>query len=143
MLSVNHTFQFTGHYTLNWSIQGCTFKYTHIYFLLCPFPLLGARVLGVLLFLFLAVACGILVPPPGIEPVPLHREGRILTTGQPGMIPISPLIQPLNDGATPMPSLYQASEELIGKAGWELTSERETGRTSYQRKGKTSLFFFC
>ena len=30
--------------------------------------LLGATVLGVLLFL--AVACGVLVPPPGIEPVP-------------------------------------------------------------------------
>lgn len=24
-----------------------------------------------------------------------------------------------------MPGLYQASEELIGKAGWELTSERQ------------------
>ena len=32
----------------------------------------------------LVATCGILVPRPGIEPVPLHWEHRILTTGASG-----------------------------------------------------------
>ena len=31
------------------------------------------------------VACGILAPRPGIEPVPPAMEGEVLTTGSPGM----------------------------------------------------------
>ena len=29
-------------------------------------------------------ACGILAPPPGIEPAPPALEGKVLTTGPPG-----------------------------------------------------------
>ena len=32
-------------------------------------------------------ACGILAPPPGIEPVPPALEGEVLTTGPPGKSP--------------------------------------------------------
>ena len=34
-----------------------------------------------LFYSFILAACGILVPQPGIEPVPLHWEHGVLTTG--------------------------------------------------------------
>ena len=37
-----------------------------------------------LVFWLCCVACGILVPWPGMEPVPLHCKCRVLTTGLPG-----------------------------------------------------------
>ena len=37
-----------------------------------------------MLWLFGPEACGILVPPPGIEPAPLALEGDVFTTGPPG-----------------------------------------------------------
>ena len=36
------------------------------------------------LFLAMPGTCGILVPRPGIEPVPLHWEHGVLATGPPG-----------------------------------------------------------
>ena len=33
-------------------------------------------------------ACGILAPPPGIEPAPPALEGEVLTTGPPGKSPL-------------------------------------------------------
>ena len=50
--------------------------------LLCKQDLL-AQELGVLRLRSLEV-CGILVPPPGIEPSSPSLEGRLLTTGPPG-----------------------------------------------------------
>ena len=38
-------------------------------------------------WLFDLEACGNFVPQPGIEPVPLAVEGKVLTTGPPGKSP--------------------------------------------------------
>ena len=37
-------------------------------------------------------ACGILAPPPRIEPAPPALEGEVLTTGQPGNSPQEPFL---------------------------------------------------
>ena len=38
------------------------------------------------------MACGILVPWPEIEPVPLYRQHEVLTTGPPGRSPCKKLL---------------------------------------------------
>lgn len=45
------------------------------------------------LFRLHLVACGILIPPPGIEPSPPALEGQVSTTGSPGKSPRLPLLR--------------------------------------------------
>ena len=56
------------------------------HFLPCPVLLLISffGLFGFFFFFFCCAVCGILVPWPGIEPIPLFIGSRVLTTGPPG-----------------------------------------------------------
>ena len=58
-----------------WTIFKVFIEFVTILLLFCVFGFFGPK------------ACGILGPPPGIEPIPPALEGKVLTTGPPGKSP--------------------------------------------------------
>ena len=72
----------------NWSTNSYFFLSFSRFFLCEPFLkslLIFYNIASVLCFGFLAKACGILVPQPGIRLTPLALEDKVLTTGRPVM----------------------------------------------------------
>ena len=81
------------------SDQNFVFFLIYIYFWCEPFLKSFIEFVTILLLFYvlvfwLRVACGILAPWPGIEPVPPALEGEVLTTGPPGKSPDQRWIAP-------------------------------------------------